>query len=221
MRRDVVVTILGMLTILVVGHWSADSAAPGVVSARAQDEAPVDEESELQAQRDSLTAQLYKLQSIVADLRQSFGDAREESLLATMRQREIIDLTVQEFGGALAEIREQLAGIDIEIDGNTIELTGEDGEVLAIAIPENIGEQISQGISSITRVVLEELPDSMRFVTPQGDEWSFEASVPRQPRLPRLARRIVRGDAIRFRDDMIVAEDEEVLGNVVVILAMH
>ena len=211
MRRDIGVAILAVISLLVVWHWSAEPAGLGLATARAQDETPGGEDPELQARHDSMMVQLHKLQYIIADLRQSFGDAREESLLATLQRREIIDLTVQEFGGALADIREELAGIDIEIDGNVIELTDEDGGVVAIAIPEDLGEQISKGISSITRVVLDELPDTVRIVTPHGGAWSYEASA------PRLHRRVVHGDAIRFRDDLIVSEDEEVLGNAVVI----
>jgi len=210
-RRDVVVTILAVISLLVVWHWSAEPAGLGPAAACAQDEAPRGEDPERQAQHDSLMVQLHKLQYIIANLRQSFGEAHEESLFTRMQQREIIDLTVQEFGGALAEIRAELAGIDIQIDGNVIELTDEDGGIVAIAIPENLGEQISKGISSITRVVLDELPDTVRIVTPRGGAWSLEASAPRSQR------RIIHGDAIRFRDDMIVGEDEEIRGNVVVI----
>jgi hypothetical protein len=219
MHRDIGITVLTLLAVLVVWHGSADTAALRVSNGYAQAQQFEDESTQLQAQRDSLARQLRKLQVIMADLRQSFGEAREESLLVAERHQEIIDLTVQEFGGALAEIRKELAGIEIEIDGNTIELTGEDGDVVAIAIPENLGEQISKGISSVTRVVLDELPDTVRIVTPRGGEWSYEAAVKRPPRAPRFPRhrKFVHGDAVRFRDDMIVGEDEEVLGNVVVV----
>ena len=78
MRRDVVVAILAMISLLVVGHWSAEPAGLGLAAARAQDEAPGGEDPELQARHDSLMVQLHKLQYIISDLRQSFGHAHEQ-----------------------------------------------------------------------------------------------------------------------------------------------
>ncbi|MFO7653793.1 MAG: hypothetical protein R6X25_08195 [Candidatus Krumholzibacteriia bacterium] len=164
-------------------------------------------------ERDSLLAQVREYSRLVAGLRDSLAGPGGHRDSIDAARREIIEVTIQEFSGALAELRDELDRFDLRIEDNVIALRDRAGGEVSVHVPRDIGERFSEGITAITRRILEELPDTLRI----GDK-THGWTVPLPSSLPR-PRRIIDGDAVRLRDDIIIAADEEVRGNVVVLFA--
>jgi hypothetical protein len=175
-------------------------------------EAPPPASPTRQAERDSLLVEIRRYSRIVEGLRDSLAsESTRQQVESQRRRQEMIDLTIQEFSGALSDLRRELDGLDLRVEDNVISFSDDEGGEVAITVPSDLGSKISEGITSITKGLLEEMPDTLRF----GDAayaWDFSP-----PGIEVKPRRVIDGDAIRFRDDMIVSEDEEIHGNVVVI----
>ena len=128
------------------------------------------------------------------------------------RSGEALDLAFEELGGAISALSDQLSGLNLDIGDQSISLSDRNGGGIQIDIPENLGEQISRGLSSITAAILSELPDTL----------DLQAEARQRPdvvrvRRPVSPRRIRSGDAVKLWDDVLVDEDEEIHGNVIVV----
>ncbi|MBC8424591.1 hypothetical protein H8E07_10740 [bacterium] len=128
---------------------------------------------------------------------------------------------IEDLGQVFQELEEQLRDIDVTVDDEMLKFTSPDGE-LRIDIPQNWGERVSQGLSAITATILSELPDTLDIE--QGLEefqqtaqsWYvdiFDEETPEEPVF-----RIVGDEIFSTGDDVVVAADERVTGNVVVLM---
>lgn len=194
--------------------FAAGCVVPGSWGlARADTPAPREGESELSsAERDSLRHEVRRYTKLISSLRDSLSKAERTGTLDELRGQEILDHALEELGGAISGLGRELSDLDLNIDDQTISLRDADGEGIEIRIPEDLGEQISRGISSITTAILNELPDTLSFRPGhKALEHIFRVEKPRQ------LRRVTGGDAIKIRDDVLIEADEEVRGHVVVI----
>jgi hypothetical protein len=179
----------------------ASAAAPKVVLADTLDEAA----------RESLLVEVRKYTQLLTTLRDSLQEVEREGL-GDQRAGKELDLAFEELGGAISELSDQLSGLNLDIGDQSISLRDRNGGGIQIDIPENLGEQISRGLSSITAAILSELPDTL----------DLQAEARRLPEVLRVRRpvpprRVRSGDAIKLWDDILVDEDEEIHGNVVVV----
>jgi hypothetical protein len=147
---------------------------------------------------------------MIAELRDSLG--QEESTWSTDEPigREALDEALEEFSGVISSLSRELSELDLDIDDQTISLRDQDGGGIEINIPDDLGEQISQGISSITQVILSELPDTLAL-SQAGERWQRILNV----QTPPSRRRVIGGDAVKIWDDIEIGPDEEVRGNAV------
>ncbi len=164
-----------------------------------------------EAARESLLVEVRKYTQLLTTLRDSLRDVEREGL-AGRRGGEALDLAFEELGGAISELSDQLSGLNLDIGDQSISLSDRNGGGIQIDIPENLGEQISKGLSSITAAILSELPDTL----------DLQAETRQRPevfrvRRPVSPRRVRSGDAIKLWDDILVDEDEEIHGNVIVV----
>ncbi|PJA73502.1 hypothetical protein CO151_13385 [bacterium CG_4_9_14_3_um_filter_65_15] len=122
-----------------------------------------------------------------------------------------LEQSIDQVGSVVERIGVQLGRMDLQIKDNRISLLDEAGEGIVINIPENLDEHISQGLNTLSQLILSDLPDSVH-VADKGWTWSSGfRTVPPRPR------KIVTGNLVKIGDDVLVAEDEDVRGNVVVI----
>jgi hypothetical protein len=164
------------------------------------------------AMRDSLLSEVKRYSHMINALRESLAAVGSDSL-ERLAGREMLDRAFQEFGGAISSLSRELSDLNLDVDDQRISLTDRDGGRVEIKIPEDLGDQISRGITSITSAILEELPDTLALGHTEPKFHKFlEVAKP----LPE--RRIVGGDAVKLFDDIIVRDDEEVRGNVVAIM---
>ncbi len=73
-----------------------------------------------------------------------------------------VRLEFRGLGEAISNIGRELGELQLELDDNSIQLTGPDGD-FTIDIPEDLGARISEGLSAITQEILDDLPDSLDF----------------------------------------------------------
>ncbi len=168
-----------------------------------------------EAERDALKEQIRQYSAMVQAMRESLA-VRDRS---GDRAGDIEDTVIQ-LSEAVSSITDQLADLELDVGDNQVSLRDSRGGQVTLELPENLSEQLSAGISSITRMFLEEMPDTLRIgETQTGFTWDVGRNglqiIPVQPR---LERRVIEGGIIKIRDDMDVAADEDVLGDAVAVL---
>jgi len=159
---------------------------------------------------------------LLNSLRDSLSSAESEGELNEIRGEELIDQALEELGGAISDLSRELSTLDLTIDDNTISLRDRDGEGIQINIPEDLDEQISRGIESITSAILEELPDTISFEPDDWENWEEWDSAEDWGRLftrdePRRKRRVTGGNVVKVWDDVLIEADEEIRGDVIVV----
>lgn len=166
------------------------------------------------AGRDSLLQEIRRYSTIIADMRDSLALSKAGIELSAER-RERIENSIEDITAMVEDIGQELSRLDLKIHDNHISLLNEAGEGIVINIPENLDKNISEGLNAITQLILSELPDSISFDSHKTWNWSGFTTPPAPPPPPR---RVIPGNVVKVGDDLIVAEDEDIRGNVVVVL---
>ena len=182
---------------------------------------------DLNALRDSLSREAEWLRSLDkdedAELAEELGREAGQ-VLAEIRSDSSLTFDFDELGDAIANIGRNIQDLKFELDDSSIQLTRPDGQGLQIKIPEDLGERISAGLSSITATILADLPDTLDFENKLRElqelrhdgkdvDWEELFRTEREPEY-----KVVGDGVIVFGDDVFIASDEIVQGNVVAIL---
>ncbi|MFH1842991.1 MAG: hypothetical protein ABIF77_07260 [bacterium] len=175
-----------------------------------------------ESERDSLRDEMRQYSRLLNSLRDSLTSAERKGALDEIRGEELIDQALEELGGAISDLSRELSTLDLTIDNNTISLRDRNGEGIEINIPEDLDEQISRGIEAITSAILEELPDTISFEPDNWKNWEDWDDAKDWGRLfsgdePRRKRRVTGGNMVRVWDDVLIKDDEEIRGDVIVI----
>ncbi len=218
-RRCVATACLGMALLLV---FSAVATAQTGDTKRPR---PDVEERRREAARDSLRAEIARYAELIAELKSSVEDIESDEVAPDERVMQIEE-SAAAISEAIGAVAAQLAELEVEVDEGQISLSDGRGGRVTVEIPEDFGEQISKGISDITRVLLDEMPDTLRI----GDIGDFETGVhfdrrgrsvavaPVAPVAPLPLRKVIEGGVVKFKDDLEIGADEVILGDVVVIM---
>ncbi len=190
------------------------------------------------AARDSLREELRRYARIAAALRDSVARLEGDET-AALREREI-EATIEELTTSLGEISEELAGLDLQVFDNAIRLRDRHGGTVSITLPENLEENVSRGLGHLSRVILDELPDSVQVTLPReivavrgvappppptvGEDGHAPAPPASTP-LSRIfgldalrKKKVIEGDLVKVRDNVLVQPNEVVRGNVVAVM---
>ena len=165
--------------------------------------------------------------AVAESLRLRVSHLRAIAALPDSVKGQAIDQVLEELGGALENLTQELSNLDVQVEDQAISLrdrTG--GGRVRINIPPDLGTRISQGITSITASILDELPDTLvirggparqhwRLVTPSVRDAATRIFAPPPP--PPLPRRVVGGDVVRVFGDVEVTADEDVRGDVIAV----
>jgi hypothetical protein len=192
------------------------------------------------AVRDSLRAELRRYAQIAHALRDSVARA-DGGQAAAQREREV-DETIDELTKSLSEISQELASLDVQVLDNTIRLRDKHGGTVSIALPENLDAKVTRGLGYLSRVILDELPDTVKVALPRelAEARDLEPPTPPDPAARRLTptpttpstaplarifgldalrkKKVIEGDLVKVRDDVIVQPNEVVRGNVVSVM---
>lgn len=161
--------------------------------------------------RDSLRTEIQHYTEMIRSLRDSLTGA-DSGLDLSPAQREQLEGSIDDISQVIERISDEMSRMEFEIKDNRISLVNEAGEGIVINVPEDLDEQVSQGIEAITKVILSELPDSIDF--DHSNKWDWNRF---QPKPPPPSRRIINGNIVKVWDDVQISDKEDVRGNVVVI----
>ena len=182
------------------------------VLAQSPDEPATLDESSTEALRDSLLREVARYTKMIAHLRDSLSEASPTFDEGRRTGQEALDEALEEFSGVISSLSRELSELDLDIDDQTISLRDKDGGGIEINIPDDLGDQISKGISSITQVILSELPDSLSL-SRAAEKWQHVINVQSTPK----RYRVIGGDAVKIWDDIEIATEEDVRGSVVAV----
>lgn len=207
---------LGVL--LVLASWTSPSLAQPrpAPPAGPSTQAPT-QVQQREALRDSLRQEIRQYHVMIEQLRDSLSV--EGRLESSQEWLEELELVAGDLSDAIGTITEQLAELQLEVDAGQVSLRDRHGGRVTLDLPTDLGDRISQGIASITRVILDEIPDTLRVheslsgLTWNQDDQNQDRWWPTQ----RRPERTIEGDLFKFNDDLEVAVDEVVLGDVVTI----
>ncbi len=164
------------------------------------------------AGRDSLLLEIRRYRSMIRVLSDSLSRDGGEDL--TPEQRIVIERNINSVTRAIEGIGAQLGKLEFAVKDNRISLVDDAGDGIVISIPENLDERVSQGIEALTEAILKELPDSSG-TTGHHRTWADFIPVPRPPKPPR---HVIDGNVVRIGRAVNIAANEDVRGNVVVVL---
>nr|MEE4268618.1 polymer-forming cytoskeletal protein [Candidatus Krumholzibacteria bacterium] len=165
--------------------------------------------------RDSLVVQIKQYSEIISAMRDSLSLAELGlGLELGPREKESIEKSIQHFTVLVEEIGAELGDMDLEISDNQISFLDAKGEGIIINIPENLDEQLSQGLNVLSKMILSELPDSLSFEG--GQNWGWEG-VALKPFGHKEKRKVIKGNVVKVWDRLQVTEREDVRGHVVVV----
>lgn len=183
----------------------AERPAPRVLHFSPRDEASP-------ASRDSLLREIERYTGEIAAIKDSLGRGHL-NLQLDAQQRERLQASISEFSGIIEDIGQELSRLDFEITDNRVSLTDEFGEGIVINIPENLDERLSQGMQALSRMILEDLPDSNVFGLGGRLDIASLFSDPKP-----VERKIIQGNLIKVSDDVHVTAKEDLRGSLVVVL---
>lgn len=165
------------------------------------------------AGRDSLMSEIRRYTAMIGDLRDSLETGRGE-LRITPEQKQRLEASISEISKVVERISAELGRMEFEVRDNTISLLDEAGEGIVITIPENLDEQLSEGFHALSEIILSELPDTVRMDAQRHLTWLGK----KPPKAPGSARKVVQGDIVKVGDDLLVAANEDIRGDVVVVM---
>lgn len=232
----------------VVGAASGGTAEAGAPPDRDQ----AAQRRERAAVRDSLRAEWRRYAKIAAALRDSVSRLEGAGEAATAREQEI-EKTITELTRSLSELSTEISELDVQVFDNAIRLRDRRGGSLSIQFPDDLDKNVARGLGHLSRVILDELPDTLRVELPkQLDRATLpspppepgERATPAAPPVPEVHRRstapsgvappavwsrmfgldalrkkrVIEGDVVKVRDDVVVQPHEIVRGNVVAVM---
>lgn len=167
------------------------------------------------AARDELREQIRYYSEQVRAMRDSLAASGRDTM-----QADEIESTIIQLSEAIGAITQQLDDLELEVVDNRVSLRDGRGGQVTLDVPDNLSEQLSTGLSSITRMFLDELPDTVHigdletgFTWTKGDHGLRFAPV-----TPKQKRRVIDGGMVKITDDLEVAADEDVHGDVVAVM---
>jgi len=173
----------------------------------------VSADSSAEAGRDSLLREIQVNTRLIRQLRDSLVVEDGERGLSEV-QRLRFEHSIDDISEVIESISGELGRMELEIQDNTIRLVDERGDGIIIRIPENLDETLSEGLQAVTRMVLENLPDTLS-VPDESRTWSWSRfGVP----APEKPRRVSEGNIVRVGDNLLVGGREDVRGTAVVVL---
>jgi len=167
------------------------------------------------ATREALRDQIRQYSELVRAMRDSLALQEQDTLQA--RQ---IESTIIELSDAVGAITRQLSDLELEVNDNRVSLRDGRGGQVTLDVPENLSEQLSMGLSSISRMFLDQLPDTVQIGDVEtGFTWSMgDHGIQFVPRSAHRERRVIDGGLVKITDDVAVAVDEDVNGDVVAVM---
>ncbi len=202
---------LGLLTqgICVPASWAQEK--PATPEAAERELQRVEMTAETGAGRDSLMFEIREYTHMIRSLRDSLA-TDESNLQLSPAQREKIEGNISDISEVIERISGELSRMEFEIKDNRISLVNEAGEGIIINVPEDLDQQVSEGIEAITKIILSELPDSVDF--DHSKKWDWNRFRPEAPPPPQ---RIIKGNVVKIWNDVHISDKEDVRGNVVVV----
>ena len=173
---------------------------------------PVLEEEWVPASRESLLLEIKRYSREILALEDSLGIGKLDIQLDE-GHRERLQESISEFTGIIEDIGQELSRLDFEISENRISLTDEFGEGIIIKIPENLDQRLSEGMQALSKMILEDLPDSNRFGLGQALDISSLFQKSRPPK-----RKVIQGNVVKISDDVHITPVEDLRGNLVVVM---
>lgn len=164
------------------------------------------------AGRDSLLQEIRKYRTMIRVLSDSLARNGDGEL--TAEQRVVIERNIGDVTRIVEGIGAQLGKMEFAVKDNRISLVDDAGDGIVISIPENLDERVSQGIEALTEAILKELPDTSAA---GGRHHTLADFIP-VPRPPKPPRHVIDGNVVRIGHAVAIAANEDVRGNVVVIL---
>lgn len=167
------------------------------------------------ASREALREQIRQYSELVRAMRDSLASQEQDTL-----QTRQIESTIIELSDAVGAITRQLSDLELEVIDNRVSLRDGRGGQVTLDVPENLSEQLSVGLSSISRMFLDQLPDTVQIGDVEtGFTWSMgDHGIQFVPRKAQRDRRIIDGGLVKITDDVAVAADEDVSGDVVAVM---
>lgn len=204
----------GLLVALLAGLLPALLALPSVARESRQAAPPAPPEAPRAAAaagRDSLLQEIRKYRQIIRVLGDSLARGRDGDQLSP-EHRVVIEQNIGDITRVIEGIGTELRQLEFEVKDNRISLVDGAGDGIVINVPENLDERVSRGLEALSEAILKELPDS----SGGGHRLSWSSFLPiTEP--PPPPRRIINGNLVRVGQSLVVAPDEDVRGNVVVV----
>ncbi|MBK9472915.1 MAG: polymer-forming cytoskeletal protein [bacterium] len=209
--------VLCLLFLLVLAAGSTPAGAVTVREVREVRQAPAAPEAPRSpaavAGRDSLLQEIRHYREVIRVLSDSLALDKSGARLSA-EHRVVIEQNIGDITRVIEGIGTELRKLEFEVKDNRISLVDGAGDGIIIAIPENLDERVSQGLEALTQAILKELPDSAGTGPGHRLDWSSFIPVPEPPEPPR---RVINGNLVRVGQSLVVAADEDVRGNVVVV----
>ena len=167
--------------------------------------------------RDSLVVEIRKYSQMISSMRDSLSLAELGlGLELDTEGRAHLENSIHDVTLLIEEIGSELGQLDLEISENRITLLDAEGEGIIINIPENLDEQLSQGLNVLSQLILSELPDSVQFDKDFGEGWQGISFNPFDKK-KKEKRKVIKGNIVKVWDRLQVTELEDVRGHVVVV----
>ncbi|MBM4130970.1 polymer-forming cytoskeletal protein [bacterium] len=199
------------VVLLLLSAWLAWGAPAGALARSAAPPVPPQTPGAgVATGRDSLLQEIRRYRALVSVLSDSLAHDRAAGL--SPEHRLVIERNISDISRVIDGIGSQLSQLEFRVKDNRISLVDGAGDGIVISVPDNLDEQVSRGLEALTAAILKELPDTARA---GDDHLSWTSFLPQPPPPPR---RIVAGSLVRVGQSVVVAADEEIAGDVVVIL---
>lgn len=167
------------------------------------------------ADRDSLVVEIHRYTEMISAMRDSLSLSELGlGIELAPEDRTKIENSIQDFTLLIEKIGTELGSMDLEIVDNQISLLDAEGEGIVINIPENLDEQLSEGLNVLSKMILSELPDSVQFDS--GGQWGWQG-VELKPFGRKEKRKVIKGNIVKVWDRLQVSSKEDVRGHVVVV----
>ncbi len=161
--------------------------------------------------RDSLRLEIQEYSRAIAGLRDSL-QTEQFGFDLTEDQRQRLEGTIDDFTSIIEGIGGELSKMELEIVNNRISLLDAEGEGIVIDIPDNMDEHLSQGFELLQQIILSELPEEQSDRIQRSWSWGGATSQSEAPE-----RKIIKGNIVKVWDNLLIDDNEDIRGNVVVV----
>lgn len=164
----------------------------------------------LPSSRDSLRLEIEEYSKAISGLRDSLNlDDFDFQLNDEQRLR--VEQSIEDFTQIIEQIGGELGEMELEIINNRISLLDDQGDGIVIDIPDNLDDQLSKGFEILQQIILSEEAGSQ--IQDVANSWSWGSGKAE----PEPERSILKGNIVKVGDNLQIAGDEDVRGNVVVV----